>query len=879
MDSGKVIAALLAFLLLVPESSEGARKVSSWKALQRGLERNKAQTRGVKKPLKPMFKLPFLKPSAPGTKPPCEQPIVVAPSPEGMAGAPLVFKSPFHQSPVRGEPDDLLTIAGSGFDKGDTVVYRRMTDTTQPLAYPDSVPSPNSVEEGVAPVVSFSGVPHSLTVRLPAEMASGDSYALWVRNAKGAWSAGMRINDARPLWISPAVSYETAQIAGLPREIKVVGRNLQPKPGSKTQVTLIGPQTYTLTAGDDGDAATAIERYAARVKLPTSMPAGTYSVAVSRDGVSCVPLQGGQLVIRKDPIPPALFNIDDEKYGGCRPDDSQDDTSCIVEAIADASNAGGGRVFFGPGTWDLDPDPWIVGPVVDPKEGIVVPQKVDLAGGGADQTHVVQSLRWKSESLSNIPSVFTLLGENTVQGIDFVGEYNKPLQTYLAYLSIGKVYAEPQTVSDIRIFNNKFSGMYFAIGNISNWGWPIKNLFIVSNDLHASRDSLFIRGGAPDISGNFKIEDSVIAFNVFHPGDFKADDGVLWPIASEVYGSHGLDFSGNKALGTKDHPFRAGFFWSLHSNNERLLISENKVTCTETHDAEAFMFDEAGGVDGSKEPFKVAEATADTVSVTGDWLPKPPDFYKRHWVFIADGKGLGQVRKITGYTAVNPPLIEVSPPWDVVPDATSVAVVKRNYWQTILADNVVDMRDCAKNNPLRKGGHFGWSATASDSAIEGNRLYDSDGIIVFVFNGNDRARTLSYASEVRGNLIDGEYDPTQKGAWGGLNLLDASMYPQIPSPVIGYNLSVSHNTVINAETGYQAGISIRPGFHPPTTPYLWKNVLIFRNTLKDLPDWGIGIHTKYVWDTILYKNDFGAIAPDKKVIDAGTNTLNLDASP
>ena len=46
----------------------------------------------------------------------------------------------------------------------------------------------------------------------------------------------MLINDARPLWITPDYAYATANVANLPRILKVNGRNLQPTPQGTVQV-------------------------------------------------------------------------------------------------------------------------------------------------------------------------------------------------------------------------------------------------------------------------------------------------------------------------------------------------------------------------------------------------------------------------------------------------------------------------------------------------------------------------------------------------------------------------------------------------------------------------------------------------------------------
>jgi hypothetical protein len=125
--------------------------------------------------------------------------VLLISGPFAAATPPTIFNQPAYESPVRGDPGDLLMLPGDGFATTDTVVYQALTDTTQPLAAPTAIPTTSDVNTGVAPVVSVLNVPHSLTVSLPATLQTDQSYVIWVRNANGEWSNGIRINDARPL--------------------------------------------------------------------------------------------------------------------------------------------------------------------------------------------------------------------------------------------------------------------------------------------------------------------------------------------------------------------------------------------------------------------------------------------------------------------------------------------------------------------------------------------------------------------------------------------------------------------------------------------------------------------------------------------------------
>jgi hypothetical protein len=251
---------------------------------------------------------------------------------QARAQAPSLYAQPAYESPVRGDPDDLLLIAGNGLSAADTVVYRALGNTTLVAQHPSSVPSSSTAIEGVADLVSAADAPYSLTIHLPAAMTADRAYGLWVKTPGDLWSAELRINDARPLWITPDSAFQTASLANLPRLLKVVGRNLQPDPTGTgtTQVRLTGVNTgttYTLTANnttnDPGHTTAALERYVAAVDLPAAMALDRYTVQVSRDGVGWVPLLGnGQspaqtFTVAADPVPATsatTFDVSEPRF-------------------------------------------------------------------------------------------------------------------------------------------------------------------------------------------------------------------------------------------------------------------------------------------------------------------------------------------------------------------------------------------------------------------------------------------------------------------------------------------------------------------------------------------------------------------------------------
>jgi hypothetical protein len=781
------------------------------------------------------------------------------------ATPPTLFSQPNFESPVRGDPGDLLLLAGDGFATSDTVVYQSLGDTTQPLVPPAGVPGSNTTNSGVAPVVSSLNVPYSLTVSLPTAMMADQSYALWVVNSAGEWSNGVRINDARPIWFTPDFAYTTAQLASLPRYLKVVGRNLSPAPGGTTLVRLTGPLTYTLTAANDGDPTTAIERYAAIVTLPSGMPAGSYTVQVSRDGVSWLTVADQKpFQVFPDPTTVGTFSVGDPAYGGCLANDAVDDTPCIARAVAAARANGGGTVSFGPGVWDMSNDR-ASGVTA---YGVLVPVGVNLIGSGAGSTTIERGTIWNMQR-----AIFTLQGQNTVQGITFRDLYvYQPSDPGRQLIGIGlrpqdaQAYNpdDPNYVSMVAITQNEFAQPAYAV---QDNGMPIDHLFITYNTFGAYNTGVFI-------DADTRLTDAVIDYNTFLPSSYIDVAAYQGPIPTGISSAHRVDFSDNVADGTSTRylynpatdprGFRAAFFWTLRGNQERELVSRNTATCSgdKAGDGEAFAFDDNHNMGAlpSKQP--ALDATADTVTVAGPLVTQtsgaayPAGYFNDFWVTIAQGPGEGQTRRITSYSGTGPVTFTVSPAWDVPPQTMSQITVAKTLWQVYVVDNYVDQRTyddqgaplCRKSNANKPaGGLIQLYGQTSDSVVEGNRQYDSGGINLSMgYTLNDPTYATypdtKYQNfvEVRGNTLSGEYSYPSSCSLGGIQVeYSADPLAGYPPPLLGYGISISHNTVSQAD-GYNDGAIVfsRPWFGGPAPDVNgWEAVesaLVFANSISNI---------------------------------------------
>jgi hypothetical protein len=822
------------------------------------------------------------------------------------AAPPQLYGQPANESPVRADPDDLLLLAGYAFRVDDEVVYRAMANTTEPSAPPTHVPTRSTAETGLAAIVSSSNVPYSLTIKLPQVLRSDQSYALWVRTAQGEWSRPVLINDARPLWISPAFVYASHAVASLPRELKIVGRNLQTSPGASTQIQLAGPQVFNGVATIDATSSATMDRYVARLRLPGYLVPGRYRIRLSRDGVSWIEVPGQTLEVRPDETPAAEFAVSDPQFGGCRPNDASDDTGCILRAIGAAKRAGGGTVYFGPGTWDLVT---IDQAGVDAREGIIVPDGVRLRGAGSNLTGIDRHTQWSERGPA---AALTLVGHTAVSGFRF-----RDLQVYQPrdragpFFQLGeefqRVAAAPKStavavVDEVIITENVFDKTFVAV---ADGGLPINRLFITYNSFGAFHAALELAGNRFNMAYPFRVNDAVIDHNSFKPGSELDVVGKTGTIATEIGAGRRLDFSGNSADGSStdylyhaDDPkgWRAAFFWNMNNNMEEVLVAQNTATCTgdKIGDGEAFSFDNNANTFAFASLATVERATSASLAVSAPLVTRQNDrdvsvksYYADHWIQVVSGPGLGQVRKITGYSTdpiTHVTTFNVKPDWDVipVPNRTRIAV-GREFWQLYVVDNSVDDRKplCQKSNRSRHdaGGITLWAQSA-DSVIEGNHQYDSDGILVqqvYIVPEHPCADCTMQSFfqsflEIRGNTIEGEYDwDTDCSASGIVTGIAAAPWGDASPPTVSYGVSISHNKISHADAARGGAIAQMDSWSSGPEPHRWPlsdNMLIHHNHIEDidgkraLPICGSshprsGIYfpqPETSWHTVLYGN-------------------------
>lgn len=765
----------------------------------------------------------------------------------------VLLRTPGYQSPVRGDPGDLLLIAGTGFEPTDRVVY----SSDDARIHPTVIPTKVTASEGLASVVKLGSPPYALTVQLPPVLERGRPYRLWVVNAAGEWSQPVSINDPRPSWFTPGSVFSTSDFAGLGRSFRVIGRNLRSRSDQPVRIRFTGRQTYVIAAGI-AVTGNALQEYVTEGVLPARLEPGLYSIAVSLDGRTWVSVPSQQLEVRPDLGPSERFDLSDAKFGGCRPDDGADDSGCLRQALEAARLAGGGTVVVPAGTWDIEARQ-LLGD--EQQNGLRLARQVGLLGAGSKLSRIV---RHDARSGRLPGALLTLMGANSVVGISFTDDaVYESLEQSRAMIQLG-IRGPGEEVNDIVISANTFYHVGRAVADSSS---PIRNLFVTRNEFGGYDNGLLLTGGGANPAHPFRIDDSVVRWNSFIPGSYLDISARQGTVATQLGASNRLDFSDNTADGTrtealqnpKDPPgWRAAFFWNLTNNQEQLLIAANRISCPgdKAGDGEALGLDGHGATFGFDSAPRIEAAGADWIRVRGRLLHEqfghavPADYYRDHWVFISEGTGIGQARRIERYTedtAGETVTLWISPAWDVLPRGGRIAL-GRQYWQAYIVANEVDQSSprCRKSNLTNaRGGVIGLWTAASDSTVEGNQQTDTDGI---EYGQGYAARTASCPTcigsesfltgiEIRDNHIDGEYDWSSDCSWSGIRgYFVATPTPEAPPPVLGFGVLIAHNTISHADGQRGGAISIAhagAAGPPPGTWPLVQNTLIFGNSISD----------------------------------------------
>jgi hypothetical protein len=677
------------------------------------------------------------------------------------------------QSPVSGGPGDVVVLTGAQLDAVGRVGFERLdvaaarSGNVAALVPPSTLPSSPTSAGGALAASAVDVRSDRLIVTLPPQVSRDVPYAFWVERNHRWVGRAERINDARPLWITPErVS------AGQPVELTIVGRNLAPVSAGHTTVRFSSSSFSTDVIAEDAPGGS-IDDYTARVT--TTLPEGVYDVTVDRgDGlfvgldVDAGILDGGagpqRLVVDPSPSVPATVTLSGD---GCDPAPNNDDTECLRRAFA-ALQSGEELVIPG-GVWNVT----MVSRAADT---LVLPPGTALRGDPNDRPLI--EYEYDEAATENAWPLVQAASGTAISGLEFRElHYDRSRETRSA---IRLWDADGSNgINNVTITDNRFSGMYKAI--IGRDAYVQRRIRIEDNVIHAQRLGIALG----DVIGGAILNNEILPGDWVPPGQVSVDanDGTQ---AISIRGARRLLLDGNRMAPTETgqlpppraveplepapnpNGFRAGIFFPSGFSHEMMLVSRNRFECagTQTGDGEAISVD--SNLAPNSVPRRVTAATSASVLVAG---PLATDATRKDdWAIITSGTGVGQARRVTSISA-DRQQVTVNPPFDVAPDTTSWLEITPAHWQTHIVDNVITNEGCP-TKPIGRctaGIVFSYEVALVDRDLAGNLLTDTSGITDYARRSAAPTPNTGGAYHERwlDNIVDGTFgvdDPGEIGA-------------------------------------------------------------------------------------------------------------------
>ena len=581
-----------------------------------------------------------------------------------LQATPSVF---WISSPVRS--NETVYLQGDGLTEGVGVEYARMPDA-EPGDVAESGSLKGLVWKRVKPLKATGG---SLFFVLPADETSG---AFQVR-LKDAGEAVVRdLNLPEVWWTQGEGGKATAYPGGW---LRVFGRSLewagkQPRFAlrSNGKTVLSG----TLTALGDG--------YSLSIALPNDLALGNYTLWIHNgSGGTSAWRSAGELTVQEAPVwPGQVFNV--TQYGAVA-NDGSDALKGIQAALDAAGKAGGGVVMIPAGRYRLS-------------GGLVVPQHVTLRG----ESEALTALQWDDYGVgtpkAGLPDSVKQ-GEPPIALIHGEGSFKVEDLSLYAWSHYHGIWAQHwKGLGNVHLKNVRMRlderlvnlGRFLA----AKEGWYSSDCKEKADRL-ARRQGFWVAGffgGGPNLS----VENC----------DFENNGhGIM------IDNGHGVVIRNNRAntvflKGTdslileenKVHSFWPGTHDSSQDPLRRWKMAERRPNAStqylymaRNHASTPECDREATSID-SHAPFGVYLGAV--VKVEGRVLTLTPKSASDqvppavapvgYGVYILDGKGAGQFRRVTGGGGIQ---VEMDRPFEVQPDASSVISIAKYHGELLYVDN------------------------------------------------------------------------------------------------------------------------------------------------------------------------------------------------
>ena len=583
---------------------------------------------------------------------------------------------------------------------------------------------------------------------------------------------------ARPQWISEKEAWEG-------QSLTLVGRNLQGDEfgaPNQTKVRLNGPAAVELTVTSSN--AYAVEFTIDQAGSAAAVPLGTYDVEVSNDngGHWAKPSSGQQLTIvpgndaTDDPLDLGVAwarNFNWTKVKGPTPSGG-DDTSALQQAIDDLGPNGGRLVLRG----------------LYKVTTLQLPPKVVLDGGDWDKTTLMyigrsdtkvsmiesRAVNGEYQGKVGIANLRITADKNNKDGIDVFYRPDTFIRLGQPWDDIVCCDTTKRTAEQMFVKNVKLDYDY-QVPEVMKWvdveGQPgVKEWKRVYDTdrrgypmMTIGKERLLVQNSYFDaFSGynhNYVNQYSMITDNYFQYAHGVFIDSAEYTVAkgNTLVGDQRLN-SEKHGLSIRTNAYVTGNFISgMRSVRDSTLVAGDQDSA---NDGEAIMSEAPGGYFNYGTVTGQSPSNAMTVAPA---KPFPADaskaiipMYSYPAVLIVEGKGVGQLRKITGITGNT---IGVTPNWDVEPDQTS-------KWTMITPNDNVTVY----NNSITDNDKGIWLfGNAYDSVVADNWSTNSEGVFIWSVNNfayqvdpvtkqktNDirlAAFSPNYYNRVEGNILTG----------------------------------------------------------------------------------------------------------------------------
>jgi hypothetical protein len=427
--------------------------------------------------------------------------------------------------------------------------------------------------------------------------------------------------------------------------LRLFGKNLSIDGKRNATVLLRGPVSVRLSADSDG--------YSAKVALPNDLPVGEYYLLLHTGFGGSVAWSEAKIVMIEKPSawPTTVINVKDLGADGTG---AQDDTVAVQAALTKAQENGGGIVYFPRGRYRV-------------ADTLTVPRFTVLRGEKRELVNIfwpdtpnppealirgtnsfgLEDLTLYASSHRHI--IASDLGDVRDAGDVFLRRLRVRADTYRGHL-------KPEEVEE------RFrASLRWSTGGGDTVRLGGKNIEIADCDLYGSGRALFLS----------RVRGGWVHGNTFYNGRWG------WYCIS---GSDGLIFESNEVIGG-DLMSTGGGLNCLDGSaySQNIYYAHNRLRLFHGWDREAMTTD-AGG-----EAYmgKVAAVKGSVITLAGE-----PKWGKRDWrgagVFILDGKGAGQYRRVVRYQG---PTVAVGHTWDIEPDTNSDLCITMFQGHILLVDN------------------------------------------------------------------------------------------------------------------------------------------------------------------------------------------------